>query len=133
MSSRSYLLSRQPKELKKFTVAEVAKHNTDRDLWLIIHNKVYDFSGYARCHPGGAQIFYDCAGKDASKEWDESEHPFWANGQLKAKLIGEIVPDEVPQEPLNTVPHPQTQPNTETKQDNDVGLSSATGIDGDMK
>jgi len=42
------------KELPKYTFEEVAIHNTIRDCWLVINNKVYDFSGYADCHPGGA-------------------------------------------------------------------------------
>lgn len=42
------------KELTKYTKAEVAIHNTERDLWVIIKDKVYNFSGYAKSHPGGA-------------------------------------------------------------------------------
>lgn len=82
---------------KKFKLSEIAKHTTEKDLWCIIHGKVYDFSGYPSCHPGGAQIFYDVAGKDASKEWDESEHPFWVDGQLKSKMIGIVDTDPEPE------------------------------------
>jgi cytochrome b involved in lipid metabolism len=53
----------------------VSLHNTEKDLWLIIKDKIYNFSGYAKSHPGGASIFYDCAGKDATEAYEDSEHP----------------------------------------------------------
>lgn len=31
---------------KLFTLAEVSKHNTKEDLWLIIHDKVYDVTKF---------------------------------------------------------------------------------------
>ena len=66
-------------KLFKYTKEEVAIHNTERDLWLIISDKVYNFSGYAKSHPGGAQIFKDVAGKDATEVWDDVEHPKWVD------------------------------------------------------
>jgi len=54
------------KEFPKYTRSEVALHNTDRDLWLIINGKIYDFSGYAKCHHGGEDEFYENAWKDAT-------------------------------------------------------------------
>jgi len=35
------------------SVAEVAKHNSSSDCWLIIENKVYDVSDYVNSHPAG--------------------------------------------------------------------------------
>lgn len=31
---------------KTFTRAEVAKHNTNKDTWLLIHNNVYDVTAF---------------------------------------------------------------------------------------
>lgn len=31
---------------KTFTRAEVAKHNTNKDTWLLIHNSVYDVTSF---------------------------------------------------------------------------------------
>lgn len=42
------------KQLPKYTKEEVALHSTDKDLWVYISDKVYNFSGYAKSHPGGA-------------------------------------------------------------------------------
>jgi cytochrome b involved in lipid metabolism len=57
----------------------VALHKTEKDLWLVINDKIYDFSSYPISHPGGADIFYECAGKDATQVWEDSEHPAWAD------------------------------------------------------
>lgn len=32
--------------VKKFTIAEVKEHNTPDDLWLIIHDKVYNVTKF---------------------------------------------------------------------------------------
>lgn len=48
----------KPKELPKFTRQQVAEHATEKDLWLIMSGKVYNFSGYAKVHPGGPEAFF---------------------------------------------------------------------------
>lgn len=39
-----------------YTLADVAKHAVEGDLWMVIHDKVYDVSKYADLHPGGSII-----------------------------------------------------------------------------
>lgn len=36
---------------KDFTFKEVAEHNTKKDLYLVIHDKVYDCSSFVDEHP----------------------------------------------------------------------------------
>ncbi|RDB15501.1 Acyl-CoA dehydrogenase [Hypsizygus marmoreus] len=57
------------KVLKEFTIEDVAKHNIEGDLWVIIDSKVYDLSRFANLHPGGANVLYadGVAGKDATQ------------------------------------------------------------------
>ncbi|KAF8149866.1 peroxisomal acyl-CoA-dehydrogenase [Crassisporium funariophilum] len=57
------------KELRSFTRAEVAKHNKDGDIWIIIDAKVFDVSKFKDLHPGGASVLLDeeIAGQDATE------------------------------------------------------------------
>jgi hypothetical protein len=36
---------------KEFTLKEIAEHNTKKDLYLIVHDKVYDCSSFVDEHP----------------------------------------------------------------------------------
>ena len=44
------------KELKEFTWDEVAQHKTEDDVWMVVENKVYDFTSFLGDHPGGKRV-----------------------------------------------------------------------------
>lgn len=41
------------KGLREVPAAEVAKHNSTEDIWIVIEEKVWDVTEFAPNHPGG--------------------------------------------------------------------------------
>jgi cytochrome b involved in lipid metabolism len=54
---------------KQFSKTDVAKHNKDKDMLIIVDDSVYDVSEFVNEHPGGAKILKRVAGKDATKQF----------------------------------------------------------------
>ncbi|KAI0832176.1 acyl-CoA dehydrogenase NM domain-like protein [Hypoxylon sp. FL0890] len=54
---------------KTFSKSDVASHNKDDSLWIIIDDDVYDLTKFQDEHPGGKKILTRVAGKDASKQF----------------------------------------------------------------
>lgn len=74
------------KPLKRFTRAEVAKHNKESDCWCIIRGQVLNLTEFLPDHPGGKQSVLMYAGKDATKEFDLVH---------QAEVIEKYTPDAV--------------------------------------
>ncbi|CAO3676476.1 unnamed protein product [Umbelopsis ramanniana] len=55
---------------KKFTVEQVAEHNSENDCWIIVHDKVYDVTKFLKEHPGGKKVLLKASGTDATKQFD---------------------------------------------------------------
>lgn len=59
-----------PNDLPKITIDELAKHNTEEDIWVAIHGVVYDLTEFADEHPAGFKSIFDLAGTDGSDAFD---------------------------------------------------------------
>lgn len=77
--------------LRKVTAAELARHNTEDDVWLAIDGRVYDFSSYIDLHPGGLALLNN-AGGDATAGFHGDQHPLRVNDLIIDYLVGELVP-----------------------------------------
>mmetsp|Transcript_50559 Transcript_50559/g.161742 ORF Transcript_50559/g.161742 Transcript_50559/m.161742 type:complete len:128 (-) Transcript_50559:533-916(-) len=74
----------------KFTREEVAKHGSRDDLWVIIHDKVYDITDYVDEHPGGDAILSN-AGGDSTEKFFGPQHPQRVFDMIDDFEIGELV------------------------------------------
>uniref|UniRef100_A0A670Z2M4 Cytochrome b5 heme-binding domain-containing protein n=1 Tax=Pseudonaja textilis TaxID=8673 RepID=A0A670Z2M4_PSETE len=75
-----------------FTLAEVAKHSSDREAWLVIHDRVYDVTRFLDEHPGGDKVLLEQAGRDATESFEDVGHSMDAKEMLKQYLMGEVHP-----------------------------------------
>ncbi|KAF9887014.1 hypothetical protein FE257_010630 [Aspergillus nanangensis] len=77
-----------------FTLEQVQKHNTSDDLWIVLHNKVYDISKYLEDHPGGKEVLVEVAGTDATEAFEEVGHSDEAREQLEPFYVGDLPSEE---------------------------------------
>ncbi|KAI8393625.1 FMN-dependent dehydrogenase-domain-containing protein [Radiomyces spectabilis] len=78
-------------KMKMLSQKEVSQHNTKEDLWVIIHDKVYDLTQFLPDHPGGQSIILKYAGRDATNAFDPVHPPDIISRYLTADVcMGEI-------------------------------------------
>merc|ERR1712087_1044813 len=82
-----------PKEKKEksgggggLTLAEVAKHTTKGDCWVVVADQVLNVSSFLSQHPGGELAILTFAGKDATEEFNMIHPP---------DVIGKYAPDAI--------------------------------------
>jgi len=71
-----------------YTNEDVSCHNKEGDLWVIIHDKVYDITKFSQEHPGGIEVLIDQAGKDATSPFEDVGHSTDARKLLTEYEIG---------------------------------------------
>ncbi|PMD65407.1 cytochrome b5 [Hyaloscypha bicolor E] len=75
---------------KDFTYAQVAEHSTKKDLYLVIHDKVYNTTAFVDEHPGGEEVLLDVGGQDATEAFEDVGHSDEAREILEGLLIGNL-------------------------------------------
>ncbi|KAJ7078835.1 FAD binding domain-containing protein [Mycena belliarum] len=59
-----------PSGKKEYTLADVAKHNTKEDVWVVVNGEVLDVTSFLPDHPGGEKAILLYAGRDATEEFN---------------------------------------------------------------
>uniref|UniRef100_A0AAA9SY44 Cytochrome b5 n=3 Tax=Bos TaxID=9903 RepID=A0AAA9SY44_BOVIN len=75
-----------------YRLEEVAKRNSPKDIWLVIHGRVYDVSRFLDEHPGGEEVLMEQAGGDATESFEDVGHSSDAREMLKQYYIGDVHP-----------------------------------------
>ncbi|OWZ26522.1 cytochrome b5 [Cryptococcus neoformans c45] len=73
-----------------YTFETLAQHNTREDLWMLLHNKVYDVTAFMDEHPGGDEVLLEEAGRDATEAFEDVGHSDEAREMLTKMYLGEF-------------------------------------------
>ncbi|PYH57072.1 cytochrome b5-like heme/steroid binding domain-containing protein [Aspergillus niger CBS 101883] len=77
-------------DAKEFTFQEVSAHNTKKDLYMVIHDKVYDCTSFVDEHPGGEEVLLDVGGQDGTEAFEDVGHSDEAREILDGLLVGKL-------------------------------------------
>ncbi|KAF9391899.1 hypothetical protein CPB97_005026 [Podila verticillata] len=80
-------------EKKIFTFADLSQHTSRDNLFLVIHDKVYDVSGFIDEHPGGEEVMLDEAGRDATDSFEDVGHSDEAHDIMTKLYVGDLKTD----------------------------------------
>ncbi|XP_064467510.1 uncharacterized protein LOC135378410 isoform X1 [Ornithodoros turicata] len=94
VSQSSTRATSNPSSLKRYTLDDVAQHCFHDDCWLVVHNRVYDVTSFITQHPGGEEIIWEHAGRDATLAFTGAGHSQDAVVILNKYIIGVLVEEE---------------------------------------
>lgn len=84
----------KPLHLPQYSLKDVASHCTIDSCWMVVNDKVYDFTDFIEFHPGGLELMLEYAGTDATNAFSEKPHTIEAAEMLKQYLVGELAKED---------------------------------------
>ncbi|TPX69832.1 hypothetical protein SpCBS45565_g02186 [Spizellomyces sp. 'palustris'] len=78
------------KQQKEYTLADVGKHNTDKDCWVVVNGQVLDATNFLKDHPGGKKAIMLYAGRDATEEFNMLHKPEVVAKYAPETIIGTL-------------------------------------------
>jgi len=81
-------------ETKRYSLAEVAKHNSHEKAWIVIHNNIYNVTEFLNEHPGGEEVLLEQAGKEATEAFEDVGHSTDARELMQKFKVGEVIESE---------------------------------------
>jgi len=79
-----------PAAQREYTLADVGRHNTEKDCWVVVNGEVLDVTSFLKDHPGGKQAILLFAGKDASAEFNMLHKPDVVSKYAPQCIIGKL-------------------------------------------
>jgi cytochrome b involved in lipid metabolism len=115
---------------QEFTYSDVSEHATKKDLYMVIHDKVYNCSSFVDEHPGGEEVMLDVGGQDATEAFEDVGHSDEAREILEGMLVGTLK-----RQPGDPAPKSSSQPSTSSSSGTDaaglgVGLYALIAVGG---
>ncbi|KAJ0163360.1 putative cytochrome b5 [Colletotrichum tanaceti] len=98
----------------ELTYQDVAEHNTKKDLFMVIHDKIYDCTKFIDEHPGGEEVLLDVGGQDATEAFEDVGHSDEARETLEQLLIGDLKRQPGDPAPKKQTPVASSASNTES-------------------
>ncbi|KAJ5899577.1 hypothetical protein N7495_004321 [Penicillium taxi] len=75
---------------KQLTFEEVSAHASKKDLYMVIHDKVYDVTSFVDEHPGGEEVLMDVAGVDGTEAFEDVGHSDEAREILDGLFVASL-------------------------------------------
>ncbi|MHB8576468.1 MAG: cytochrome P450, partial [Dehalococcoidia bacterium] len=85
-----------PRDLPEIDWEEILRHDKPGDFWVAFADGVYDVSEWIYHHPGGAEVFIESYGHDASAAFDEAGHSDDAWNLAQTFMVGRLKPGARP-------------------------------------
>jgi len=76
--------------VQEFTYSDVSEHSSKKDLYVVVHDKVYNASTFVDEHPGGEEVLLDVGGQDATEAFEDVGHSDEAREILEGLLVGKL-------------------------------------------
>ena len=91
VSARTDQATTLPLRVKRYTMAQVRRHDSARSCWTVVNSRVYDLTGWINQHPGGASRILATCGVDATAAFtDEHAGESRATSILRSFKIGRL-------------------------------------------
>ncbi|KAE9989331.1 hypothetical protein EG327_002848 [Venturia inaequalis] len=75
---------------KEFSFSDVSEHASKKDLFMVVHDKVYNATSFVDEHPGGEEVLLDVGGQDATEAFEDVGHSDEAREILEGLLVGTL-------------------------------------------
>jgi cytochrome b involved in lipid metabolism len=98
-----------PAVTTRITPQQLANHNTANALWTELYGTVYDFTAFARSHPGGRGVIVAIAGK-GGRQLFETQHSRNLLNKYSGYIVGTLGSAPIVAPPAPVVPNPAPKP-----------------------